>query len=99
VQKIAQLLKNNVDDETLAHEMVQIVNQRFFGKEIPLAITQNSKHTLQAISEAVQAQKYQRGKKSQQEIMNYCAQNLSQDVHILDVGHNIGELCRQRQEH
>lgn len=94
VQKIAQLLKNNADDETLAHEMVQIVNQRFFGKEIPLAITQKSKHTLQEISEAVQAQKYQRGKKSQQEIMNYCAQNLSQDVHILDVGHNIGEVVQ-----
>ncbi|MFZ1025300.1 MAG: hypothetical protein WAN66_03680 [Limnoraphis robusta] len=94
VKKIAQLLKTNADDETLAHEMVQIVNQRFFGKEIPLTITQTAKHTLQKISEAVIPTKYQRGQKSQQEIMNYCAKNLSQDVHILDVGHNIGEVVQ-----
>ncbi len=94
VQKIAQLLKTNADDEVLAQEMVQIVNQRFFGKEIPVTMTQIAKHTLQKISEAIIPTKYKRAQKSQQEIMNYCAQNLSQDVHILDIGHNIGEVVQ-----
>src|SRR6478672_2400560 len=39
VKRIAELLNANADDETVAHAMVQVVNQRFFGKEIPLGIT------------------------------------------------------------
>ncbi len=30
VKKIAQLLKTNASDDVLAHEMVQVVNKRFF---------------------------------------------------------------------
>ncbi len=94
VKKIAELLKTNADDEVLAHEMVQIVNQRFFDKEIPLEITKTAKHTVQSFSEALVPWKYSRGRKSQQQIMEYCEKNLSPDVHLLDVGHNIGEVVQ-----
>lgn len=94
VKKIASLLKNNAEDEVLSHHMVQIVNQRFFGKEIPLSITQAAKNTLQGLSEAIKPWQYSRGKKSQKQIMDYCASNLPEEVHILDVGHNIGEVVQ-----
>lgn len=94
VKRIAELLKQNADDEKLAHEMVQIVNQRFFGKEIPLEITKAAKHTVQNFSEALVPWKYSRGIKSQQQVMEYCEKNLSPDVHLLDVGHNIGEVVQ-----
>ncbi len=94
VKKIAELLKTNVSDEVLAYEMVQVVNGRFFGKEIPLPITQAAKCPLQSLSEAILPWKYIRGRKAQQQIMNYCEQNLTKGVHILDVGHNIGEVVQ-----
>lgn len=94
VKRIAELLNTNANDEVLAHEMVQVVNQRFFGKEIPLPITKAANNTVQKISEAILPWKYIQGRKSQQEIMNYCEQNLSKNVHILDVGHNIGEVVQ-----
>ena len=68
--------------------------KRFFDKEIPLEITQTAKHTVQNFGEAVVPWKYNRGRKSQQQVMEYCEQNLSPDVHILDVGHNIGEVVQ-----
>ncbi|MDY6900728.1 MAG: hypothetical protein SWZ49_22015 [Cyanobacteriota bacterium] len=94
VKRIAELLQANAEDEVLAHEMVQIVNKRFFDKEIPLEITQTAKHTVQNFGEAVVPWKYSRGRKSQQKVMEYCEQNLSPDVHLLDVGHNIGEVVQ-----
>ncbi|MGB3757762.1 MAG: hypothetical protein WBA07_15515 [Rivularia sp. (in: cyanobacteria)] len=94
VKKIAELLQTNAEDEVIAHEMVQIVNQRFFDKEIPLEITKAAKHTVQQFSEALVPWKYSRGRKSQQQIMEYCQKNLSEDVHLLDVGHNIGEIVQ-----
>ncbi|MBR8839176.1 MAG: hypothetical protein DSM106950_35550 [Stigonema ocellatum SAG 48.90 = DSM 106950] len=94
VKRIAQLLKTNATDEVLAHEMVQVVNQRFFGKEIPLDITKAAKCPLQSLGEAIFPWKYIRGRKAQQQIMDYCEQNLSKDVHILDIGHNIGEVVQ-----
>ncbi|MBD2774776.1 peroxidase family protein [Iningainema tapete] len=94
VQSIAELLRTNASDEVLAHEMVQVVNHRFFGKEIPLAITKAAKCPLQSLGEALLPWKYIRGVQARREIMNYCEQNLSKDVHILDVGHNIGEVVQ-----
>ena len=94
VKKIASLLKEDADEEVLAQEMVQVVNRRFFGKEIPPSITQAAKNTLQKLSEALVPWKYTQGKKSQKQIMDYCAQNLPEGVHILDVGHNIGEVVQ-----
>ncbi|MEO1375468.1 MAG: hypothetical protein AAFW70_14350 [Cyanobacteria bacterium J06635_10] len=94
VKRIAELLRTNADDEVLAHEMVQIVNKRFFDKEIPVEITKTAKYTVQKFSEALVPWKYSRGRKSQQQIMDYCQKNLSPDVHLLDVGHNIGEVVQ-----
>ena len=94
VQKIAQLLRTNASDETLAHEMVQIVNRRFFGGEIPSAITETAKYTVQKFSEAVFPWQYIKGINSQQKIMDYCENNLATNVHLLDVGHNIGEVVQ-----
>lgn len=94
VRLIARLLRNNASDEVLAYEMVQIVNQRFFGGEITSEITAAAKHTVQKFSEAVFPWKYLKGKESQQKIMNYCESNLEPNVHLLDVGHNIGEVVQ-----
>jgi hypothetical protein len=94
VHKIAGLLAANVADEALAYEMVQIVNRRFFEQEVPLSITRAAKYTLQDLGEAIWPWKYRRGRKSQQQIMEYCARTLPPDVHLLDVGHNIGEVVQ-----
>lgn len=94
VKKIAELLRTNASDEVLAHEMVQVVNRRFFEKDIPEEMTQTAKYTVQEFTEALLPWKYLKGRKSQQKIMNYCEKNLGKDVHILDVGHNIGEVVQ-----
>ena len=94
VRKIADLLTANVADEALAYEMVQIVNRRFFEQEVPLPITRAAKYTLQNLGESIWPWKYRRGRESQQQIMDYCARTLPQGVHILDVGHNIGEVVQ-----
>lgn len=94
VDKIAHLLQTNADDDALAHEMVQIVNQRFFGHEIPAEMTEAAKHTVQQLTEAIIPLKYEQGVQAQTKIMNYCAHSLPEDVHILDVGHNIGEVVQ-----
>lgn len=94
VQKIAQLLKTNTSDEVLAHEMVQIVNQRFFEQEIPPEISAAAKYTVQKFSEAILPWQYIKGMESQKKIMNYCQRNLAQGIHLLDVGHNIGEVVQ-----
>jgi len=94
VHKIADLLTANVADDVLAYEMVQIVNHRFFEQEVPLPITRAAKYTLQNLGEAIWPWKYRRGRKSQKHIMDYCARTLPQGVHVLDVGHNIGEVVQ-----
>jgi len=94
VRKIADLLRADASDDVLAHAMVQIVNHRFFAQEVPLSITRAAQYTLQNLGEAIWPWKYRRGKASQQQIMDYCARTLPQDVHILDVGHNIGEVVQ-----
>src|SRR5262249_22540048 len=85
VQNIAALLNADADDETLAHEMVQVVNRRFFGKEVPLPITRAAKYTLQSFVEAIFPWKYRRARRSRKEILDYCANNLDAHVHVLDV--------------
>lgn len=94
VRRIAQLLRNNASDDELAHEMVQVVNQRFFNEEIPSEITAAAKYTVQKFSEAIFPWKYIKGLESQKKIMNYCQSNLAPEVHLLDVGHNIGEVVQ-----
>ncbi len=94
VKKIAQLLKTNAKNEVLAHEMVQVVNQRFFGEEIPQRITELAKDTVQSFTEVISPFRYRRGIKAQEQIMDYCEQKLPSHAHILDVGHNIGEVVQ-----
>jgi len=94
VSTIAQMLKTDVSDDVLAREMVQIVNRRFFEKDVPADIAETAKHTVQKISEAVLPWKYSKGVKSQEKIMAYCDLNLPKSVHTLDVGHNIGEVMQ-----
>ena len=92
VKRIAELLNKNADDEVLAHEMVQVVNRRFFGEEIPLPITKAAKGTLQKLGEAIFPWKYMRARKSQKQVVDHCARTLAKDVHVADVAHNIGEV-------
>ena len=94
VQRIAQLLTTHATDDVLAHEMVQIVNKRFFQESIPHEITETAKYTVQEFTEAIVPPKYEQGVQSQAKIMNYCEHALPKDVHILDVGHNIGEVVQ-----
>lgn len=94
VKKIAELLKTNADDGALAHAMVQVVNQRFFGEEIPQPITQAAKYTLKNLREAILPWNYIRARKSQKQVMGYCMQTVAKDVHLVDVGHNIGEVVQ-----
>ncbi|MDZ7957491.1 MAG: hypothetical protein RMY34_06240 [Aulosira sp. DedQUE10] len=94
VKKIADLLRTNASDEVLADAMVQVVNRRFFDKDVPSEITHTAKYTVQKFTEAILPWKYIQGQKSQQKIMDYCEHSLPQGVHILDVGHNIGEVVQ-----
>jgi hypothetical protein len=95
VKRIADLLNRNASDEVLAHEMVQIVNRRFFGQEIPLPITKAAKDTLQSLGESLFPWKYIRAKEAHDQVMDYCEHNLPRDVHIIDAGHhNLGEVVK-----
>lgn len=94
VRRIARLLRTKASDESLAYEMVQIVNKRFFESNIPLEITTAAQSTLQKITEAFLPWNYFQGVKSQQKIMDFCKHNLASDIHPLDVGHNIGEIVK-----
>ncbi|MGD1899864.1 MAG: hypothetical protein ACFB16_23315 [Phormidesmis sp.] len=94
VQRVAHLLKTNAADDVLANEMVQIVNKRFFGTPVPAGIVEAAKHTVQELTEAVVPPQYEKGVQSQTKIMNYCEHALPKDVHVLDIGHNIGEVVQ-----
>ena len=95
VKKIAELLKTKASDEVLANEMVQIVQWRFFGQEVPLSITKAAKDTLQNLSEAILPWKYIRAREAHKQVMDYCERTLSRDVHLIDAGHhNLGELVK-----
>lgn len=94
VRKIADLLAANADDEALAQAMVQVVNRRFFGKEVPPPVCRAAKNTLQHLPEALSPRKYRRAIASREQILEFCEQNLVKGVHVLDVGHNIGEVVQ-----
>ncbi len=94
VERIARLLQANADEDALASEMVQVVNRRFLGEEIPWSIAEEAKHTLQRFGEAIFPWRYVAARRSQKRVMTYCAQRLRPDVHILDVAHNIGEVVQ-----
>jgi hypothetical protein len=93
-ERIARLLQANADEDVLASEMVQVVNRRFFGGEIPRSITEEAKHTLQSFGEAVFPWRYLAARRSQKRIMTHCARRLPKDVHVLDVAHNIGKVAQ-----
>jgi hypothetical protein len=94
VKSIADLLRSDASDQALAHEMVQVVNRRFFVQDIPLHITKAAKGTLQSVREAVFPWKYVRARACIRQVMDYCEQTLPQGVHLLDSGHNIGEVVQ-----
>jgi hypothetical protein len=94
VRQIASLLRDKVDDEKLAHAMVQVVNRRFFGADIPLAITRAARCPLQRFSEAILPWRYWRAVRARKQIVDFSAAHVGPDVHPLDVGHNIGEVVQ-----
>ena len=94
VRSIATLLAAGAPDAQIAHEMVQIVNQRFFDREVPPEITRAAESTLQNLGQALLPWKYRRGRAAQREIMEFCARSLPADAHLVDAGHNIGEVVQ-----
>lgn len=94
VLRIAELVAARASDDALAYAMVQVVNRRFFGQEVPVSVTQAAKHTLQNLGAALVPWQYRRGVESQKRIMNYCAETLPEGTHRVDVGHNIGEVVQ-----
>lgn len=94
VQHIASLLQNDAADDELSHAMVQVVNKRFFGAEIPHEICQAAGDTLKSLGDSLNPGKYKRGREGQKTVMAYCEHHLPKDVHILDIGHNIGEVVQ-----
>ena len=94
VDRIARLLKAHADEDTLAYELVQVVDRRFLGEDIPLSVTKEAKETLQTFGEALIPWKYARARRSQRDVTNYCARTLPSDVHVVDVAHNIGAAVK-----
>jgi hypothetical protein len=94
VRNIADLLISGADDAAVSQAMVQVVNRRFFGREIPPDITAAAKNTLQTLPEALAPWKYLRAIRSREKILEFCERNVEPGVHILDVGHNIGEVVQ-----
>jgi hypothetical protein len=92
VQRIANLLRANADDETLAHELAQVVDRRFFGAELPLAITNKARETLSSLGEALSPRAYARASHCQRDVTAYCAQTLRNGEHLADATHNIGTV-------
>lgn len=94
VEQIAELLRTNADDDTLSYAMVQVVNRRFLGEDVPQSITQAAKHTLRNLREAILPWNYIRARKSQKQTIDYCTRTVPETVHPVDVGHNIGEIVQ-----
>ena len=74
--------------------MAQIVNRRFFGRDLPRSITRTSNYTLQKFEEVRRPWKYLRARVAQKRIMAYCEKTLGGKAHLVDVGHNIGETVQ-----
>src|SRR5262245_43122485 len=94
VVAIADLLEAGASDDARAHAMVQVVTRRFFGRDVPPDVTQAAKHTLQDLGAALFPWRHRRGVESQRRIMKFCAENLAEGTHLLDVGHNVGEVVQ-----
>jgi hypothetical protein len=94
VSRVADLLGDGASDETLAAAMVNIVNARFFGSEIPTHVSTVARRTLQNLPEAVLPWKYVRGRRAQQQVVEYCEGRLPDGVHTVDIAHNIGEVAK-----
>ena len=94
VETIADLLEAKADDETLAHAMAQIVNRRFFGRDLPRSITRTANYTLQEFKEVRFPRKYLRARAAQKRIMAYCERTLGSSAHLVDFGHNVGETVQ-----
>jgi hypothetical protein len=94
VQSIADLIKAKADDETLAYAITQVVNRRFFDRDVPTQITRAAQHTLQRLGETILPWKYLRARASQKKIMAYCERTLGGNAHLVDIGHNIGETVQ-----
>src|SRR5262249_27869959 len=94
VSHIADLLTSRADDAALAQAMVQVVNRRFFGREVPPEITSAAKDTLQTLPETLAPWKYVRALRSREKILEFCERNAEPAVNIVDAGHNIGELLQ-----
>jgi hypothetical protein len=94
VSQVADLLTSGADDAALSQVMVQVVNRRFFGRDVPREITAAAKNTLQTLPEAFLPWKYVRAIRSREAILEFCERSVQPGVHILDVGHNIGEVVQ-----
>jgi hypothetical protein len=94
VERIARLLETNAGEDDLAYEMVQVVNRRFFGEEIPRFITEEAARPLRSFGEAVFPWRYVAATKAQQRVLAHCAQRLPKGVNVLDVAHNIGVVVQ-----
>lgn len=94
VARIAGLVHANADEAVLAYEMVQVINRRFLGEEIPQSITEDAKRTVQSFGQALLPWRYVAARRAQRRIMAHCAGRLPPDVHVLDVAHNIGEVVQ-----
>jgi hypothetical protein len=94
VTHIADLLVSGVSDTLLAQAMVQVGDKRFFGKEIPPDICAAAKNTLQTLPEVALPWKYIRAVRSREAILEFCERSVEPGIHLLDVGHNIGEVVQ-----
>jgi hypothetical protein len=92
VSHITHLLKSNALDEDIRYAMVQVVNRRFFGKDIPKEIIHEAQFTFQSIGEMVNPFNYKRAVLAQQNIATYCEENLDSHVNFADICHNIGTV-------
>lgn len=94
VNRIARLLQANADEDVVAHEMVQAVNRRFFGEEIPLPITKGAKHPLQRFGQAILPWKYLRARRWRKQVADHCAGRLAGDVHLVDAAQTISQIVQ-----
>jgi hypothetical protein len=94
VDRIARLLLARADRDIVAYEMVQVVNRRFFGGEIPLRVTKGARHLLRRVGQAILPWKYLRARRWRKQIADQCARSIAGDVHLVDVVHNISQIVQ-----
>ncbi len=94
VWSIVELLHRNASDDELSWAIAQIVNRRFFEADIPPTICKAARRGLDDFFQVLIPWKYIRARSAQTKTKDYCARNLPQGVHLVDVGHNIGETAQ-----